>query len=90
MANFKNKLLSKSNQYNFYKDNYNALLEENKILKESLPDKNMYKLELRGTSVSSGKVIFLDWLFKNVKKNERILDVGFGSGVYGKLLKDTL
>ncbi len=87
MANFKNKLLSKSNQYNFYKENYNALLEENEILKESLPDKNMYKLELRGSSVDSGKIIFLDWLFKNVKKNERILDVGFGSGVYGKLMK---
>ena len=87
MANFKNKLLSKSNQYNFYKENYNALLEENKILKESLPDKNIYKLELRGSSVDSGKIIFLDWLFKNVKKNERILDVGFGSGVYGKLMK---
>ena len=34
--NFKNKLLSKSNQYNFYKENYEKLLEENKELKERI------------------------------------------------------
>ena len=87
MFNLKNKILSNSNQYNFYKNNYYALLEENKILKESLPNKNMFKSQLRGSSVERGKIIFLDWLFNNVEKNERILDVGFGSGTYGKLLK---
>ena len=87
MDNLKNKILSKSDQYNFYKDNYYALLEENKILKESIPNKDMFKHEIRGSSVDSGKIIFLKWLFKNVEKNERILDVGIGSGVYGKLLK---
>ena len=35
----------------------------------------------------SGKIIFLEWLFENVEKSEKILDVGIGSGVYGKLLK---
>ena len=34
--NFKNKLLSKSNQYNFYKENYEKLLEENEELKERI------------------------------------------------------
>lgn len=34
--NFKNKLLSKSNQYVYYKDNYEKLLEENKELKEKI------------------------------------------------------
>lgn len=87
MVNFKNKILSKSDQYNFYKDNYYALLEENKTLKESMPNKSMFKQEIRGSSVDSGKIIFLEWLFENVEKSEKILDVGIGSGVYGKLLK---
>ena len=34
--NFKNKLLSKSNQYNFYKENYEKLLKENEELKERI------------------------------------------------------
>lgn len=34
--NFKNKLLSKSNQYVYYKDNYEKLLKENKELKERI------------------------------------------------------
>lgn len=33
---FKDKLLAKSNQYNYYKDNYEKLLEENKKLKERI------------------------------------------------------
>ena len=87
MVNLKNKILSKSDKYNFYKDNYYALLEENKILKESIPKKDMFKHEIRGSSVDAGKIIFLEWLFNNVGKNEKILDVGIGSGVYGKLMK---
>ena len=87
MFNLKNRLLSHSNQYNFYKDNYHRLLEENKNLRESYPSKDMFKHLSRGSSVDRGKIIFLDWLFDNVEKHERILDVGFGAGTYGKLLK---
>lgn len=34
--NFKNRILSKSNQYTYYKENYEKLLEENKELKERI------------------------------------------------------
>lgn len=91
---FKNKLLSKSNQFNFYKDNYelllnenNALKEENDYLKKHQARKDMFKHQLRGSSGEVGKTIFLDWVLKNVDLNERILDVGFGGGIYGKILK---
>ena len=43
MLSFKNKLLSKSNSYKFYKENYESLLKENKSLKKknkSLKKKN--------------------------------------------------
>lgn len=91
---FKNKLLSQSNQFNFYKDNYEALLnenailkEENNILKQTQADKNMFKRKIRGSSGDVGKTIFLDWVLANVERSEKILDVGFGGGVYGKILK---
>ena len=91
---FKNKLLSKSNQFNFYKENYellrkenNLLREENAILKQCQADKNMFKRKIRGSSGDVGKTIFLDWVLNNVGREERILDVGFGGGVYGKILK---
>ena len=92
--NLKNKFLSQSNQFNFYKDNYEALLNENTILKEEnnflkqhQSDKDMFKRKIRGSSGDVGKTIFLDWVLNNVERDERILDVGFGGGVYGKILK---
>lgn len=91
---FKNKFLSHSNQFNFYKDNYEALLnenailkEENNILKQTQADKFMFKRKIRGSSGDVGKTIFLDWVLNNVGRSEKILDVGFGGGVYGKILK---
>ena len=91
---FKDKILSKSNQFNFYKENYDALLkeniilkEENNILKQTQADKYMFKHKIRGSSGDVGKTVFLDWVLNNVDRNEKILDVGFGGGVYGKILK---
>lgn len=91
--NFKTYILSKSNQFNFYKNNYEKLLKENKLLKEEIEnlklntDTNMFKKRKRGSSADVGKTIFVDWVLNNVEKNEKILDIGFGSGVYGKILK---
>jgi hypothetical protein len=91
---FKDKILSQSNQFNFYKENYDALLkenailkEENNILKQTQADKYMFKHKIRGSSGDVGKTIFLDWVLNNVDRNEKILDVSFGGGVYGKILK---
>ena len=50
-------------------------------------NKELFKKQLRGSSGDVGKTIFLDWVLNNVEKDEKILDVGFGSGVYGKILK---
>lgn len=91
---FKDKILSQSGQFNYYKEKYEALLEENaalkeenNVLKQTQADKNMFKHKIRGSSGDVGKTIFLDWVLNNVDRSERILDVGFGGGVYGKILK---
>ena len=91
---FKDKILSQSNQFNYYKENYEKLLKENKSLKKEIkqlksksPNKKMFNFEKRGSSGDEGKAIFVDWIIKNVRKDEKILDIGFGSGVYGKILK---
>ena len=91
---FKDKLLSQSDQFNFYKESYEALLheneilrQENNILKHTQSDKYMFKKKIRGSSGDVGKTIFLDWVLNNVDRSEKILDVGFGGGVYGKILK---
>ena len=91
---FKDKILSQSDQFNFYKENYEALLheneilrQENNILKQTQSDKYMFKKKIRGSSGDVGKTVFLDWVLNNVDRSEKILDVGFGGGVYGKILK---
>ena len=84
---FKNKILSKSNQFNYYRDNYYKLMEENKNLKTILNNNELFNQPLRGSSADAGKPIFVDWIIKNVEKDEKILDIGFGGGVYGKILK---
>jgi 2-polyprenyl-3-methyl-5-hydroxy-6-metoxy-1,4-benzoquinol methylase len=43
--------------------------------------------ELRGLSPDAGKPAILKYILDNIPKDARILDVGFGSGVYGKLLR---
>ncbi|MBV1754840.1 MAG: methyltransferase domain-containing protein [Methanobacterium sp.] len=43
---------------------------------------------LRGMSTDAGKPAIIKYILENVDKwNSKILDVGFGSGVYGKLLR---
>lgn len=46
-------------------------------------DKNF----IRGVSTDAGKPEILKYILENVKKNDRILDVGFGSGLYCKMLR---
>lgn len=45
------------------------------------------KTDIRGISTDAGKPDILKYILENVKKNAKILDVGFGSGIYGKLLR---
>lgn len=92
MANIKTWLLSKSNQYNFYKNNYNQLKEENALLNEKVKnlEENInfsFNNQLRGSSGDLGKPKILEFILANFKKDCKILDIGFGAGVYGKLLK---
>lgn len=42
---------------------------------------------LRGVSSDEGKMSILKYIVENVEKHSRILDVGFGAGAYGKLLR---
>ena len=42
----------------------------------------------RGVSTITGKKEIISYIFKNTNKNDLILDVGFGAGTYGKLLKE--
>jgi 2-polyprenyl-3-methyl-5-hydroxy-6-metoxy-1,4-benzoquinol methylase len=42
---------------------------------------------IRGASVDEGKTALLKYILENINKNAKILDVGFGSGVYGKVLR---
>lgn len=42
---------------------------------------------LRGLSTDEGKIPVLKYIIENVNKDAKILDVGFGAGAYGKLLR---
>ena len=42
----------------------------------------------RGFSTKTGKRIIRDYILKNIPRDNTILDVGFGSGTYGRLLKN--
>lgn len=69
------------------------LVKENGILVEKL--KNLENLEnhtlspdcVRGVSSDAGKAAVLKYILEHVKKDATILDVGFGSGIYGKILR---
>lgn len=45
------------------------------------------KTNLRGVSPDEGKPAIMKYILENIRKDAKILDVGFGSGVYGKLLR---
>lgn len=62
------------------------LENENKSLAEKDVGYSLNK-NLRGLSNDAGKVAILKFILDNVNKDARILDVGFGSGIYGKLLR---
>ncbi len=69
-----------------------SLKSENEQLNSQLKDKSApvgfsIKNNLRGLSTDLGKLPVLKYVVENVKKDARILDVGFGAGAYGKLLR---
>lgn len=80
------------------KDQINRLKVENQSLKAERANEKLlsersdmvgYSLKtgLRGMSTDAGKPAIIKYILENVEKNAKILDVGFGSGVYGKLLR---
>jgi ribosomal protein L11 methylase PrmA len=45
---------------------------------------------MRGISLGAGrKEVTLKYILKNIQKTDKILDVGFGSGIYGKIFSNT-
>ena len=64
------------------RENEKLLKEKSEIVGFSLNNTN-----IRGLSTDAGKPEILKYILENIKKDEKILDVGFGSGVYGKLLR---
>jgi 2-polyprenyl-3-methyl-5-hydroxy-6-metoxy-1,4-benzoquinol methylase len=59
------------------------LLEGSKI-EISKPDPKNFT---RGVSTDAGKPAILKYILENIGKHEKILDVGFGSGLYCKMLR---
>lgn len=45
------------------------------------------KTNLRGVSADEGKLSVLKYILENIEKDAKILDVGFGAGIYGKILR---
>ena len=80
-------------------DNTRMINEKESQIKNLEQEKQKYKVEksqkagfslktdLRGVSTEEGKANILKYFLENIKKDAKILDVGFGSGVYGKLLR---
>jgi 2-polyprenyl-3-methyl-5-hydroxy-6-metoxy-1,4-benzoquinol methylase len=69
-----------------------SLESEKEYLKFELKEKSdlvgfSIKTNLRGLSSDEGKLPVLKYVVENIKKDALILDVGFGAGAYGKLLR---
>ncbi len=69
-----------------------SLESEKEQLNSQLKDKSSHvgfsiKTNLRGLSSDEAKIPVLKYIVENVKKDAQILDVGFGAGAYGKLLR---
>ena len=81
----KNTQTERQNLENQIKDlkiqNQKFLSERSELVGYSL------KTGFRGMSTDAGKPAIVKYILENVDKNSKILDVGFGSGVYGKLLR---
>lgn len=71
------------------KNQINSLKIENQKMLSERSDLVGYSLKtgLRGMSTDAGKPAIIKYILENVTKNSKILDVGFGSGIYGKLLR---
>jgi 2-polyprenyl-3-methyl-5-hydroxy-6-metoxy-1,4-benzoquinol methylase len=66
-----------------------TLQKDKQALKKERPRLLGYSMKSRprGVSADVGKPVILKYILENIKKNQKVLDVGFGSGVYGKLLR---
>ena len=66
-----------------------TLQKDKQALKNERPRLAGYSMKSspRGVSSEVGKPIILKYILENIKKHQKVLDVGFGSGVYGKLLR---
>jgi len=73
-----------TNEVSRLKTQIEELRRENQI-----SERSSYSLKktLRGISADVGKLAIIQYVLENVDKKTRILDVGLGSGVYGKLLR---
>ena len=82
-------LKEKEEQQNLYLEQINNLEKEKQNYLLERPGLVGYNLNtnIRGISTDAGKANILKYILENIDKNAKILDVGFGSGVYGKLLR---
>lgn len=85
-----NKLKAQIKELTAINDGLIHEVKELKIGKEkkySESENQFISEELRGISSDAGKPSVLKYILDNVRKNEKILDVGFGSGIYCKMLR---
>jgi len=85
----KNQLILSEKENVSLKDQLSNLKIENERLSFQRSELIGYSLKtnLRGLSPDEGKPAILKYVLENIRKDAKILDVGFGSGVYGKLLR---
>ena len=87
--NLKQQIMSLEKDYLSIKNQLMKIQTENERLLAERTEMVGYSLNfsLRGLSPDAGKSAILKFILENIKKDAKILDVGFGSGVYGKLLR---
>lgn len=87
--NLRSELISLENDNHNLKNQLLNLKHENKRLQTEKPQELGYSLnrDLRGVSPDAGKPAILKYILDNISKDAKILDMGFDSGVYGKLLR---
>ncbi|MBP2046666.1 class I SAM-dependent methyltransferase [Methanobacterium aggregans] len=85
----KNQLILSEKEKAALKHQLSNLKIENRRLSSQKSELVGYSLKtnLRGLSPDEGKPTIMKYILENIKKDAKILDVGFGSGVYGKLLR---
>ena len=65
----------------------NLKIENENLISEVSKNGLSLNRNLRGVSPDECKPTIMKYILENIKKDAKILDVGFGSGVYGKLLR---